>query len=218
LSEQPRPDLIMQVGLGFWASKILLSAVEMEVFTDLAKGPLSLESLHGRLGLHPRAARDFLDALVALGFLLPTEGVMPTHRPPRNSSTSTNPPTSEACSKWRTAVSMNIGAICRKRCEPAYCKTRRAAETKHRSPLSMPMENQQLTDFRERKPYSFVSDCVIWHSRSAIFETEPVHNAGIEPVYAWPAVEPVARIRRNTSFTRGADEDWNEAVIAIAMD
>jgi hypothetical protein len=65
----------MQVGLGFWASKILLSAVEMELFTDLAKGPQSLESLQGRLGLHPRSARDFLDALVALGFLLRTEGV-----------------------------------------------------------------------------------------------------------------------------------------------
>jgi hypothetical protein len=59
---------------------------------------------------------------------------------------------------------------------------------------------------------------VISHSRSALFETEPVHNGGIEPVYARPAVEPVAHMRRNTFFTRGADEDWNEAVIAIAVD
>lgn len=59
----------MQVGLGFWPSKVLLSAVEMGLFTELAHGPESLESLRGRLGLHPRAARDFLDALVALGFL-----------------------------------------------------------------------------------------------------------------------------------------------------
>jgi len=65
----------MQVGLGFWPSKVLLSAVEMELFTDLAKGPQSLESLQGRLGLHPRSARDFLDTLVALGFLLRNEGV-----------------------------------------------------------------------------------------------------------------------------------------------
>lgn len=59
----------MQVGLGFWASKTLLSAVEMEVFTELAGRSENLASLQGRLGLHPRAARDFLDALVALGFL-----------------------------------------------------------------------------------------------------------------------------------------------------
>jgi hypothetical protein len=39
VSEQPTPDSILQVGLGFWPSKILLSAVEMELFTDLAKGP-----------------------------------------------------------------------------------------------------------------------------------------------------------------------------------
>ncbi len=68
------PELIMQVGLGFWPSKVLLSAVEMEVFTDLAKGPQSLESLQGRLGLHARSVRDFLDTLVALGFLLRADG------------------------------------------------------------------------------------------------------------------------------------------------
>jgi hypothetical protein len=64
-----RPDQILQVGLGFWASKTLLSAVEMEVFTELAKHPADLQTLQGRLGLHPRSARDFFDALVALKFL-----------------------------------------------------------------------------------------------------------------------------------------------------
>jgi O-methyltransferase domain/Dimerisation domain len=64
----------MQVGLGFWASKTLLSAVEMEVFTELAKHPEDLKTLQGRLGLHPRSARDFLDALVALGFLERIDG------------------------------------------------------------------------------------------------------------------------------------------------
>jgi SAM-dependent methyltransferase len=59
----------LQTGLAFWASKTLLSAVEMGVFTELADGPETFDALHGRLGLHPRSARDFLDALVALGFL-----------------------------------------------------------------------------------------------------------------------------------------------------
>jgi hypothetical protein len=31
----PTPEQIMQIGMGFWASKTLLSAVEMEVFTEL---------------------------------------------------------------------------------------------------------------------------------------------------------------------------------------
>ena len=65
----PELDHIMQTGLAFWASKTLLSAIEMEVFTELAKGPQNLETLTARLGLHPRSSRDFLDALVALGFL-----------------------------------------------------------------------------------------------------------------------------------------------------
>jgi len=63
------PDHILQVGFGFWASKTLLSAIELEVFTELAKHPLPLDDLQGRLGLHPRSARDFFDALVATGFL-----------------------------------------------------------------------------------------------------------------------------------------------------
>jgi ubiquinone/menaquinone biosynthesis C-methylase UbiE len=63
------PEKILQTGLGFWASKTLLSAVEMGLFTELAKGPQRFETLRGRLGLHPRAARDFFDALTALGFL-----------------------------------------------------------------------------------------------------------------------------------------------------
>lgn len=67
---QPDPGHILQTGLGFWASKTLLSAVEMEVFTEVAHHPAGLETLQERLGLHPRSARDFLDALVALGFLL----------------------------------------------------------------------------------------------------------------------------------------------------
>jgi len=68
-SAVPAPDQILQIGLGFWASKTLLSAVEMEVFTELARHSEDLDTLAGRIGLHPRSARDFLDALVALGLL-----------------------------------------------------------------------------------------------------------------------------------------------------
>jgi hypothetical protein len=63
------PERILQTGLAFWASKTLLSAIEMGLFTDLARGPEAFDVLSGRLGLHPRSARDFLDTLVALGFL-----------------------------------------------------------------------------------------------------------------------------------------------------
>jgi|UniRef100_UPI003783E28B hypothetical protein len=69
------PDRILQTGLAFWNAKALLSAVEMEIFTELAKHPGDLATLQGRLGLHPRGARDFLDALVALRFLQRIDGV-----------------------------------------------------------------------------------------------------------------------------------------------
>jgi hypothetical protein len=69
MSEQPSPARILETGLAFWASKTLLSAIEMGLFTELARGPEPFDAVVGRLGLHPRSARDFLDALVALGFL-----------------------------------------------------------------------------------------------------------------------------------------------------
>ena len=67
---QVTPDAIMQLGFGFWGSKTLLSAVELGVFSELADGgALDGETLRERLGLHPRSATDFFDALVALGML-----------------------------------------------------------------------------------------------------------------------------------------------------
>ena len=68
-TRQLTPQGIMQVGVGFLGSKTLLSAVELGLFTELAKGPLDAKALTGRLKLHPRSAVDFLDALVALGML-----------------------------------------------------------------------------------------------------------------------------------------------------
>jgi hypothetical protein len=74
MNREVTPDRILQLGLGFWGPKTLLSAVELGVFTELAKGPANLATLTTRLGLHPRSARDFLDALVALGMLERTGG------------------------------------------------------------------------------------------------------------------------------------------------
>lgn len=63
------PERILQLGMGFWSAKTLLSAVELGLFTELAEEPLSGDALAARLKLHPRSWRDFLDALVALGML-----------------------------------------------------------------------------------------------------------------------------------------------------
>jgi hypothetical protein len=78
----PTPDRILQLGLGFWGSKTLLSAIELDLFTHLAQGPLTAEDLRERLALHPRSTLDFLDALVALGMLARDDA-----RPPRYSNT-----------------------------------------------------------------------------------------------------------------------------------
>jgi O-methyltransferase domain/Dimerisation domain len=62
-------DRIMQTAMGFWASKTLFSAVELGVFAALSATPMPAEELRRRVGIHERSARDFFDALVALGFL-----------------------------------------------------------------------------------------------------------------------------------------------------
>jgi predicted O-methyltransferase YrrM len=72
MENHPDPSKIMQVGMGFWASKTLLTAVNMGLFTQLSQGSLSGSDIQKKLGLHDRSLYDFLDALVALGFLTRT--------------------------------------------------------------------------------------------------------------------------------------------------
>ncbi len=74
MSEQTCAEPILKLGLGFWASKALLSAVELGLFTALAAGPKTEPELREQIGIHPRAARDFFDALVSIGMLRREEG------------------------------------------------------------------------------------------------------------------------------------------------
>lgn len=69
--KQLTPEHIMQVGIGFWASKTLLAAVHFDLFTHLAGKKLSGKEINQKLGLKTtdRHVYDFLDALVSLGFL-----------------------------------------------------------------------------------------------------------------------------------------------------
>lgn len=69
------PDAIMHLGTAYWGSKTLLSAVELKLFGVLSEsGPLTADELRDRLGLHPRSAQDFVDALVALRMLNRDDG------------------------------------------------------------------------------------------------------------------------------------------------
>ena len=58
MSEQPpvTPDGIMQLGMGFWASKTLLSAVHLGLFTELAAGALSVTVHNQDLMARPRSS------------------------------------------------------------------------------------------------------------------------------------------------------------------
>src|SRR5258705_8199909 len=68
-NEHLNPGRIMQTATAFWASKVLLTAVELDLFTTLADGTMTAPQLGDALGLHPRGTYDFFDALVALKFL-----------------------------------------------------------------------------------------------------------------------------------------------------
>ena len=68
-NQMPEPDQIQKLGHAYRGAKTLLSAVELGVFTVLAEGPAGFETLSRRTGVHERGARDFFDALVALGML-----------------------------------------------------------------------------------------------------------------------------------------------------
>ena len=122
---QLSPEHIMQVGLGFWASKTLLSAIEMELFTQLANHPQDLETPRGRAGLHPRSARDFLDALVALGFLERTDG-MYGNAPETDLFLDKHKPSyvGGILEMAEHSVVSASGTVLRRRCARASCRTR----------------------------------------------------------------------------------------------
>src|SRR5215471_9180634 len=65
----PSSDRIIDIGFAFRRSKVLLSAVELGLFSELGGDTLTCEELAARLGVHRRGARDFFDALVALELL-----------------------------------------------------------------------------------------------------------------------------------------------------
>jgi hypothetical protein len=77
---QPTPANIMKIGTGFWASKILLSAVKFQIFTTLAgKKSMTAKEIKAHLGLQctDRNVYDYLDSLMAFGFLN-REGILET--------------------------------------------------------------------------------------------------------------------------------------------
>ena len=65
----PNPEHILQIGTGFWASKTLLSAVELDLFTVLGTGSMTGHEVGKELRLNARSVADFLDSLVSLGLL-----------------------------------------------------------------------------------------------------------------------------------------------------
>jgi O-methyltransferase domain/Dimerisation domain len=69
MSTPPSADRVDQVSFGFMASKVLFSAIEFGLFTELAKESMDAAEIQKRCGLHPRGVRDFLDTLVALRML-----------------------------------------------------------------------------------------------------------------------------------------------------
>lgn len=71
----PTPGKILQISTAFWASKALSSAVELGVFTQLAKSPATCEELCKALDINPRGARDLFDAMVSLEFVLREDDV-----------------------------------------------------------------------------------------------------------------------------------------------
>lgn len=70
-TQPPNPSEIMNIGMGFWPSKILLTAVNAGLFTNFAGGEMKMKEVKEKLSwsCSDRHALDFLDTLVALKLL-----------------------------------------------------------------------------------------------------------------------------------------------------
>ncbi|MBP2323133.1 8-O-methyltransferase [Kibdelosporangium banguiense] len=63
------PSPIHHFGDFYFAYNAMLAGIEIGLFDLLAGAPATAEQIEQRLGLHPRLTGDFLDSLVAMGFL-----------------------------------------------------------------------------------------------------------------------------------------------------
>ena len=100
------PSRILQLGEGFMASKTLLSAVELELFTKLSDQALTGAELATQLSLHPRAIPDFPDTLLALGLLevTATDPTQNTATPLRPRPSWTRPARTTSAGCWTCAT------------------------------------------------------------------------------------------------------------------
>lgn len=64
------PSNILKIGVDFWASQVLLCAIELDIFTELSNGPLEINELQELFEINEDVVEDFFDSLVALGFLI----------------------------------------------------------------------------------------------------------------------------------------------------
>ena len=68
-AQELSPARIFETGFAFWFSKVLLTAVELEVFTKLSAKKMTAKQLGAAVNLHPRGIYDFFDTLVSMNFL-----------------------------------------------------------------------------------------------------------------------------------------------------
>ena len=62
MSQQLDPSRILQTATAFWASKVLLTAVEFDLFSILGDRSMTRSELSDILGVQGRGAHDFFDA------------------------------------------------------------------------------------------------------------------------------------------------------------
>jgi len=117
---QPDPSKIMQIGMGYWASKALLAAVKFGLFTHLADTKLSGKDIKQKLSLNTtdRHVYDWLDTLVSLGFLQ-RDGVMDSSVYSNSTDTGTfldkrSRVISVAFLRWGIIACINSGVILKK--------------------------------------------------------------------------------------------------------
>lgn len=68
-SDQPRPDRIMEIANGYWATGLLGVAADYSLFTHLEAGLDTTDQLAAKAGLSERGTQTLIDGLVGLGLV-----------------------------------------------------------------------------------------------------------------------------------------------------
>ena len=135
MTQQPSPTLFFRTINAYQQTQALKAAIELSVFTAIAKGVRTADKIAACAETSPRGMRILCDYLVCIGFLTKERGEYGLTLDSATSSTRLHPPTSEArSSSSRRRTSRTPSTTLRRSCDEGERRSTVAVPSLQRIP------------------------------------------------------------------------------------